>query len=81
MRTFDIEGTRVHYRQLEGKRVWGCSCDYFSQRRNRSAANEVGYCPHIAVAIVRCIQDGTINPADEAAGEFELFVNHAHRFV
>ena len=81
MRAFDVEGTQVHCQQFEGKRVWACTCDYFTQRRKRPAAKEVGYCPHIAVAIMRCIQDGTINPADEAAGEFEVFVNRAHRLV
>ena len=75
MRTFDVEGATVHCQQLEAKRVWSCSCDYFRQRQKRSAVRGAGgYCPHIAVAVMRAIQEGTVDPRDEAASEFEVFV-------
>ena len=78
MRTFDVEGTTVHCQQLEAKRIWSCSCDYFRERHRRPAARGTGgYCPHIAVAIMRAIQEGTVDPRDEAASEFEVFVERA----
>lgn len=78
MRTFDVEGTVVHCEQLEGRRVWSCSCKYYKQRVRRTAVDgSVAYCPHVAVAIMRSIQDGTIDPTDEAAGEFEVFVQRS----
>jgi len=78
MRTFDVEGLIVHCQQLEAKRVWSCSCDYFRQRKNRSVARGAGsYCPHIAIAVMRAIQDGTVDPRDEAASDFEAFVERA----
>jgi len=37
--------------------------------------------PHIAVAVMRCIREGSIDPNDEAAGEFEAFINVADRVL
>lgn len=80
MRTFDIEGTIVECEQLETTRVWRCTCDYYKQRRTRAAAQGGdAYCPHIAVAVMQCIRDGSVDPNDEAAGEFEAFIKIADR--
>jgi hypothetical protein len=76
MREIDVEGTTVQCRQLERRRVWSCTCDYFALRKKRAGARgeEGAYCPHVAVAIMRCIQDGTIDVSDEGASEIEAFV-------
>ena len=79
MREFDVEGTKVQCKQLERSRIWSCSCDYYAQRKKRAQARgEKGaYCPHSAVAIMRCIQDGSIDTSGPGAGEIEIFVQKA----
>jgi hypothetical protein len=75
MPTFDVEGTIVHCQQREAKRVWSCSCDYFRKRAKRvDMQGSGGYCPHIALAVVRAIQEGTVDPTDPAASDFEVFI-------
>ena len=41
----------------EGKRVWLCDCPKFKERATR---HPEGFCGHTAVAIMRCIEDGSI---------------------
>jgi len=76
MFTVDIEGQEVRCEIIGGKRAWTCWCDYFQKRRTGRTPS-AAYCPHTATAIMRCIQDGSIDPEDAAAGEFERFVNRA----
>ena len=58
VRTFDFESTPVRCIETEdGRRVWLCECAPFHERAKRHAE---GFCAHTAVAIMRCIQDGSI---------------------
>ena len=67
VRTFDIEGQRVRCIQTDGGRVWLCECPSFQERATR---HKDGFCAHTAVAIMRCIQDGSRLAGD--AVEVEL---------
>jgi hypothetical protein len=40
-----------------GKRVWLCDCAKFKERATR---HPEGFCGHTAVAMMRCIEDGSI---------------------
>jgi hypothetical protein len=64
IRIFAVEGAEVHCHQLENRRVWTCTCDYFVRRRGRTDTREAGYCPHIALAIMQAIEDATIGSVD-----------------
>jgi hypothetical protein len=58
VRTLDIEGQPVRcIETADGKRVWLCDCEKFKER---AARNPEGFCGHTAVAIWRCIEDGSI---------------------
>lgn len=63
MTAFNVEGTKVNCKQLGGSRIWTCTCEYFIQSLNRPGSNEAGYCPHIAVAIMECIENGAFVPS------------------
>lgn len=76
MRTIHVDGMPVQVEEIEGKRLWRCTCVYFNQRLPKSGADG-SYCPHIAVAILECIRDGSIDPRDSAARQFETFVGAA----
>jgi hypothetical protein len=54
VRTIDIEGQPVRLVKTEGRRVWLCDCASFQERAGRHTEN---FCAHIAVAIMRCIED------------------------
>jgi hypothetical protein len=58
-RTFDIEGQEVRCYELDGHRLWRCDCPAFQRRFEKFGE---GFCAHTAVAIQRCITDGTIEP-------------------
>jgi hypothetical protein len=58
VRTVDIEGQPVRCIETEDGRVWLCECPSFQERAMR---HPEGFCGHTAVAIMRCIQDGSIN--------------------
>jgi hypothetical protein len=53
----DIEGQPVRYIERDGERVWLCDCRSFKERATR---HKQGFCAHTAVAIMRCIEDGSI---------------------
>jgi hypothetical protein len=55
VQTFNIEGQTV--RCIDGHRMWVCECPKFKERAMR---HPEGFCGHTAVAIMRCIQDGSI---------------------
>ncbi len=58
VRTFDIEGQRVRCVETDGgRRVWLCECPSFKERATR---HPEGFCAHTAVAIMQCVQDGSI---------------------
>ena len=56
-RIFDVEGQEVRCYELDGHRLWRCGCAAFQRRL---AKFEEGFCAHTAVAIERCIADGSI---------------------
>jgi hypothetical protein len=56
-RIFDIEGEEVLCYELNGDRLWRCGCAAFQRRLKRFGQ---GFCPHTALAIGRCITDGSI---------------------
>jgi len=57
VRTLDIEGQPVRcIESADGKRVSLCECSKFKERAARHAE---GFCGHTAVAIWRCIEDGS----------------------
>jgi hypothetical protein len=58
-KTFDIEGQEVRCYELDGHRLWRCDCPAFQRRFEKFGE---GFCAHTAVAIQRCIADGTIEP-------------------
>ena len=55
VRTFDIEGQPVRLIEAEGRRVWLCA-----SFRERAARHTESFCAHTAVAIMRCIEDGSV---------------------
>jgi hypothetical protein len=57
VQTFDIEGQTVRCIETDGKRLWLCECPFFQERATR---HPEGCCARTAVAIMRCIQDGSI---------------------
>jgi hypothetical protein len=58
VRTLDIEGQFVRcIEEPGGKRLWLCDCPKFKER---AARHPEGSCGHTAVAIWRCIEDGSI---------------------
>lgn len=58
VRTLDIEGQPVRCIETDdGKRLWLCDCPKFKER---AARHPEGFCGHTAVAIMRCIEDGSI---------------------
>lgn len=58
VRVFDVEGTPVRLVESDdGERTWLCECESF---RDRAARLSEGFCAHTAVAIMRCIGDGSI---------------------
>jgi len=58
VRTFDIEGQPVRCIEADdGKRTWLCECAGF---REPAARHPEGFCAHTAVAIMRRIEDGSI---------------------
>jgi hypothetical protein len=58
-KTFDIEGQEVRCYELDGHRLWRCDCPAFQRRFEKFGE---GFCAHTAVAIQRCIADGTFEP-------------------
>ena len=57
-RTLDIEGQSVRCVETDdGRRVWLCDCAKFQERALRLPE---GFCAHTAVAIMRCVQGGSI---------------------
>ena len=57
-RTLDVEGTPVKcFEMADGTRIWLCECAEFQKR---AARHPEGFCSHTAVAIMRCIEDGSI---------------------
>ena len=53
-----IEGQPVRcIEESGGKCAWLCDCPKFKERATR---HPEGFCGHTAVAIMRCIQDGSI---------------------
>jgi hypothetical protein len=58
VRTIDADGQPVRCVETDdGKRTWLCDCEKFKERAARSLE---GFCAHTAVAISRCVDDGTI---------------------
>jgi hypothetical protein len=57
VKTFDIEGHPVRCVETDGRRVWLCDCPSFE---GRAARHPEAFCAHTAVAIMRCIEDGSI---------------------
>jgi hypothetical protein len=57
VRTIDIEGQPVRLIEAEGRRVWLCGCASFQARAKQSSES---FCAHTAVAIMRCIEDGSL---------------------
>ena len=57
VRTFDIEGQPVRLIETEGRRVWLCDCNAFQER---AARHSESFCAHTAVAIMRCIEEGSL---------------------
>jgi hypothetical protein len=58
---FDVEGQEVVCHVTGGHRLWVCRCDYF--QRTLSQRQE-GFCPHTAVAMMRAMDEGTIDFGD-----------------
>ena len=58
VRTFDIEGQEVRCYEGTGKRLWQCECPAFKRRLGIFGQ---GFCAHTALAIMRCIEDGSIH--------------------
>jgi hypothetical protein len=57
--TFEIEGQPVRCIETDdGKRTWLCECVDFQERTTRRPE---GFCAHTALAIWRCIDDGSID--------------------
>ena len=58
VRTLDVEGTPVRcFEMADGTRIWLCDCSAFQERAPR---HPEGLCAHTAVAIMRCIETGSI---------------------
>lgn len=57
VRVFDLEGVPVRCVESDdGERTWLCDCDAF---RDRAARHSEGFSAHTAMAIMRCIGDGS----------------------
>lgn len=57
VRTFNVEGQEVKCYESDGHRLWRCECAYFQRTLGQYGE---GFCPHAAVAIMRCLEDGSI---------------------
>ena len=57
VRTVDIEGHPVRCIETNGHRLWLCECESFKER---AARHPEGFCAHTDVAIMWCIEDGSI---------------------
>lgn len=57
VQTPDVEGQQVKCYVSDGHRLWQCPCAYF--QRTLTQYGE-GFCPHIAVAIMRTLGDGSL---------------------
>ncbi len=58
VRTFDVEGQPVRcIETADRKRTWLCDCEKFKERATR---HPEGFCGHTSVAILRWIEDGSI---------------------
>ena len=57
VRTFDIEGQPVRLIEVDGRRVWLCDC---ASSRERAARQPESFCAHTAAAIMRCIEDESL---------------------
>jgi hypothetical protein len=56
--SLDIEGQAVRLIETDdGKRLWLCTCAKFKERATR---HPEGFCGHTAVAVLRCIQDESL---------------------
>jgi ferredoxin-thioredoxin reductase catalytic subunit len=53
----DIEGQPITCDEADGDRLWHCDCPTFHRKLNERGE---GYCPHTVVAIMRAIQEGSI---------------------
>ena len=59
VRTFTIEGQPARcIEKDDGKRTWLCECVDF---QGRATKHPEGFCAHTALAIWRCIDDGSID--------------------
>ena len=56
--TFDIEGQEVRCYQSNSHRLWRCECPAFQLRLGQFGE---GFCAHTAVAIMRTLEDGSID--------------------
>jgi hypothetical protein len=57
VRAIDIQGQPVRLIETEGRGVWLCDCASFQARAKQSSES---FCGHTAVAITRCIEDGSL---------------------
>lgn len=57
VRTFDIEGQEVRCYQSAGHRLWRCECLDFQRRLSQFGE---GFCAHTAVAIMRMMEESSI---------------------
>jgi hypothetical protein len=57
VKRFDVEGKEVRCDETDGGRLWLCDCAYFQRTASQYGK---GFCPHTAVAIMRCLADGSI---------------------
>lgn len=58
-RTYDVEGQEVSCYEIDGHRLWRCACAAF-ERRLREFGE--GFCAHTAVAMMRALDEGDIDP-------------------
>jgi hypothetical protein len=58
MHTFDIEGEEVRCYHSDGQNLWRCKCSAFQRRLSQYGE---GFCAHTAVAIMRSLEDGSID--------------------
>ena len=56
--TLDGDGQPVRVFTSGPDRLWRCECEYFQRML---AKHSEGFCPHVAVAIGRAIEDGVID--------------------
>jgi hypothetical protein len=55
--TFDVESQHSKCYAHDGHRLWRCECAYLQRTLSYYAE---GFCPHTAVAIVRCLEEGSL---------------------